>query len=162
MLLGREEEMSSLTSYLRACVVGGRTGSVHVSGSPGVGKTATLARVTAELIVWAQSQNHPVPFLHNMNGYTVGLSARDVCASVIAMLSDAERKAASSDRVAWIEKLPIDAESCTADIINFASGRALSSQVAAPSSHASGESSTAAALSSRKPALVAAKGGGPK
>ena len=90
-LPGREAETCALNAYLRACISHGRTGSVHVSGSPGVGKTATLARVTAELIAWAQRKGLPAPFIHNVNGYTVDIESCDLRVALAARMVEAER-----------------------------------------------------------------------
>jgi Cdc6-like AAA superfamily ATPase len=58
----REVQAGALTAFLSAALDGGRTGSLHVCGSPGVGKTATITSVLAAL-----SSSRPFA-VHYVNG----------------------------------------------------------------------------------------------
>ncbi|KAH8582457.1 ORC CDC6 like AAA ATpase [Cryptosporidium sp. chipmunk genotype I] len=43
--LGRENEFKEISEYIRNCILGSNSGIIHISGSPGTGKTCTINRI---------------------------------------------------------------------------------------------------------------------
>jgi Cdc6-like AAA superfamily ATPase len=92
-LPGREAEQAALSAFLRACVERARTGSLLVCGSPGVGKTASLALATAALSAWAPTASLRAPFVHHVNGMSMPLDHARVCEELQSRMAAAERGA---------------------------------------------------------------------
>ena len=69
----REREQSLLESLLQLCISENKTASVHVCGSPGVGKTAVLSSVFNNIQTWAKDNHHPIPGIHYLNGMSMVL-----------------------------------------------------------------------------------------
>lgn len=69
----REREQTLLEKLLQVCIAENTTASVHVCGSPGVGKTAVLSSVFNDIQKWAVDHQHPAPGIHYLNGMSMVL-----------------------------------------------------------------------------------------